>query len=381
MNATFLSGVEGIVYKDGVLYRVSSTGREPVVFTPGITETDPVFTASPAAAITTSNISNWNSAYSWGNHASAGYLTSETDPTVPGHVKAITTTNVSNWNTAYSWGNHATAGYLTATPTLNQVTTTGATTTNSITIGGLTVATNLIYTDTVNGRVGIKTLTPGVELDVIGNIRSNSTVFTSLTATQSIRPNSITYLRFLNSAGTTDVGRYYDTGNWVIQNGGTFTDAGYRLDVQGNTRILGTLELGTQSAVQGGLTLSQKYSGANILGSISSEYASGAMILGYGVKGKTGVAGFVSSYDNFSGYKTALRIGSQGTLSFFSSITTNLTPVGSDLSLTEVFKIDNTGYVGIGTTNPTKSLTVNGDISIPNKAAYRDWETDRKSVV
>jgi hypothetical protein len=50
------------------------------------------------------NKSNWDAAYSWGNHNSAGYLTSftETDPTVPPHVKAITTTNISNWNTAYT---------------------------------------------------------------------------------------------------------------------------------------------------------------------------------------------------------------------------------------------------------------------------------------
>ena len=40
------------------------------------TETDPVFTASAAAGITSTNISNWNTAYGWGNHASAGYLTS-----------------------------------------------------------------------------------------------------------------------------------------------------------------------------------------------------------------------------------------------------------------------------------------------------------------
>ena len=42
----------------------------------------------------------------------------ETDPTVPAHVKAITTTNISHWNTAWDeateangWGNHADAGY------------------------------------------------------------------------------------------------------------------------------------------------------------------------------------------------------------------------------------------------------------------------------
>jgi hypothetical protein len=48
----------------------------------GITETDPIFVASPANGILSGDISNWNSAYGWGNHASAGYLTSytETDP-------------------------------------------------------------------------------------------------------------------------------------------------------------------------------------------------------------------------------------------------------------------------------------------------------------
>jgi hypothetical protein len=41
----------------------------------GYTETDPIFTASAASSITTTNISNWNTAYGWGNHASAGYAT------------------------------------------------------------------------------------------------------------------------------------------------------------------------------------------------------------------------------------------------------------------------------------------------------------------
>lgn len=57
---------------------------------------------------------------------------------------------------------------LVSVPTLAQVTTAGNTTTNAITVGGLTVNTNLIYTDTVNGRVGIKTTAPGYRLDVQG---------------------------------------------------------------------------------------------------------------------------------------------------------------------------------------------------------------------
>jgi len=41
------------------------------------------------------------------------YLTSETDPTVPEYVKEITAEQIIYWNEAYSWGDHAAAGYLT----------------------------------------------------------------------------------------------------------------------------------------------------------------------------------------------------------------------------------------------------------------------------
>ncbi|MFA5972921.1 MAG: hypothetical protein WC780_11260 [Lentimicrobiaceae bacterium] len=118
-----------------------------------ITETDPVFVASPANTISTGNIANWNTAYGWGNHATEGYLKSftETDPvwtaasanyytkanlqtsggsqlhfnnlinkptSVAGYgildamttahaAYGITSANITNWNTAFGWGNHA----------------------------------------------------------------------------------------------------------------------------------------------------------------------------------------------------------------------------------------------------------------------------------
>ncbi|MCX6257469.1 MAG: hypothetical protein NTW49_06175 [Bacteroidia bacterium] len=119
--------------------------------------TDAMNTSHPANSISTTNISHWNTAYSWGNHATAGYLATETDPvwslaslnyytkfnlqtsgsaqvhfdnvtnkptTLNGYgitnamhtsqpANTITLANISNWNTAYSWGNHADAGYLT----------------------------------------------------------------------------------------------------------------------------------------------------------------------------------------------------------------------------------------------------------------------------
>jgi hypothetical protein len=88
------------------------------------------------------NSTNWNTAYGWGNHASAGYLTSytETDPVYTASSWYTTTNNSTNWDTAYGWGNHASAGYLTSeADTLNSVTGRGASTTNAITTGDITV--------------------------------------------------------------------------------------------------------------------------------------------------------------------------------------------------------------------------------------------------
>lgn len=51
-------------------------------------ETDPVFSASPSFAITGTQITNWDTAYGWGNHATAGYQ----DALVSGtNIKTINT--------------------------------------------------------------------------------------------------------------------------------------------------------------------------------------------------------------------------------------------------------------------------------------------------
>jgi hypothetical protein len=125
------------------------------------TNTTGVFSLTSGYVIpTTTEESNWNTAYGWGNHASAGYLTTssaastyqpldadltaiaglsgtsgflkktaantwsldtntyltsftETDPIYVASSWYTTTNNASNWDTAYGWGNHASAGYLT----------------------------------------------------------------------------------------------------------------------------------------------------------------------------------------------------------------------------------------------------------------------------
>ena len=106
-----------------------------------IATTSPVtggtITNSGTISIISDTLTQWRTkqnkgavAWGWGNHASAGYLTSQTshsDVLVDGDFTSqgimlrgassgtysILTDASTNWNTAYGWGNHASAGYIT----------------------------------------------------------------------------------------------------------------------------------------------------------------------------------------------------------------------------------------------------------------------------
>lgn len=67
INSTFEQQRQVINQIAADVYSIQNTG----IFN----EQDPVFTSSPAFGISTSNISNWNDSYSWGNHSVVGYVT------------------------------------------------------------------------------------------------------------------------------------------------------------------------------------------------------------------------------------------------------------------------------------------------------------------
>jgi hypothetical protein len=87
-----------------------------------------------------------------------------------------------------------------------------------------------------SGLVGIGTTTPGVNLDVSGDIRASSGMFNSTTQTQTIRINSTTHLAFQNT-GSVEVARFNNAGNWGI---GT-TSPTERLHVDGNMIVTGRI--------------------------------------------------------------------------------------------------------------------------------------------
>ena len=61
------------------------------------TETDPIFTASAANSITAGQITNWDTAYEWGDHGAVGYLTS-----IP--AEYVTATEMTNYSISPRFG-------------------------------------------------------------------------------------------------------------------------------------------------------------------------------------------------------------------------------------------------------------------------------------
>jgi len=97
--------ITGVADNQLLKYNASTTDWEN--WTPNYltSETDPVFGASEAASITSTDTTNWNTAYGWGNHATAGYLTGSA-------LQSRTTSNV----TATSVANGGVANVDISTP-------------------------------------------------------------------------------------------------------------------------------------------------------------------------------------------------------------------------------------------------------------------------
>jgi hypothetical protein len=207
---------------------------------------------------TTSRWENWT----------PNFLTSytETDPTVPSHVKAITTTNISNWNTAYTnriasltttgtsgaatlssntlnIPNYTLAGLGYAVPTLQQVTTAGNTTTNAITVGGVTSSGRIVIGTLARAAQGsIHTSALGifeggvsVQYDSGGGAYvANFTYETGSGGYLNIQSYASKPLYINHLANHVYIGGNGNT-NVII---GSTTNAGYKLDVNGTARVV-----------------------------------------------------------------------------------------------------------------------------------------------
>lgn len=112
-----------------------------------------------------------------------------------------------------------------------------------------------LFWDNTNGRLGIGTTTPDQTLVVNGNVKvtnlntasgytgnvgSSAAPFAAMYAVNYTSPGNLNLYAsastFLGSGGAFAMCIFQSTKNVLIQNGGTYTDAGYKLDVNGSIR-------------------------------------------------------------------------------------------------------------------------------------------------
>lgn len=282
----------------------------------------------------------------------AGKVASEADPlfsTSP--AQGITPDNVGNWNSAYSWGNHANAGYLTATSS--------ATLTNKS--GNISMFTNDAgYTvlPTLSGNSG-KFLTNN------GSNTSWSYAVNSADSPLSISNNVIS----LSKSGSSSNG-YLSADDWNMFNNkitSPWSVSGDNLYYNSGNIGLGTTNPLGKLNIVSNVSVGEERAFIRLKNESTSPTASVSIALqAYNNKGATFgyTAGTYTINDlaDFGVFTTSGRgfaiAANTGQIRFY----TNLNPDGS---YSEKMRITEAGNIGVGTTNPTSRLQVaDGDIYI-----------------
>jgi hypothetical protein len=349
------------------------------------TNTTGVFSLTSGYVIpTTTSATNWDTAYGWGNHASAGYLTTssaastyqpldadltaiagltgtsgflkktaantwsldtntyltsytETDPIYVASSWYSTTNNASNWDTAYGWGNHASAGYLTTSTAASTYQPLDADLTAIAGLSGTSgflkkTAANTYSLDTSTYLTSISSsdVTTALGYTPVTNARTitiNGTTF-DLSADRSYTVSAGTTLNgtgFVKASGTTIT---YDNSSYLPLTGGSLT---------------GPISINAASLNH--ITLAGRF---NLIGGSNFHIANNAYFDG----------GF--KYSNGSDPVSKLLLSGGGTLSFdYAAAGT----INSAVTFTTVMTVGSTGLTISNTSQGVNTGVISRDIT------------------
>jgi hypothetical protein len=265
-------------------------------------ESDPVFSSSPSAGITTGNISDWSTAFSWGNHATAGYLKTEDDAIIGNEI-----TNVAN---------------------------------STLTRTGLGTYANPY----------------GVSL----NLASNNTWTGSQTFTTA---TGFPGTGIWNSDGNVGIGTTSPLNKLQIQNGNLVIERSVSTSTLALGTVAGTVQRIFAGDGSGG-SLNTNYNQIKLTANPSNTEELLRLHTGADAMSNTGAAAIYFGQFNLSDMAAIKAVNEGGQplnrtagLSFWTE------PAGTGTPLLERVRISGNGNVGIGTTTPTNKLDVNGVIS------------------
>lgn len=301
-------------------------------------------------------LTNTNGTITWGTSPSSMVYPGAGIPISNGSSWSTSITdNSTNWNTAYGWGNHASAGYLTsATASSTYIPYTGGISNVDLGIHNLTVDTNSLFVNSATHKVGIGTVSPGVLLHLaqIGVANTPLTMFQAFNNIPYSVGNGLGaaridighgimhgYIEAGSSSETSSSAGYMAFGN--RQNPNITTEV-MRIASNGNVGV-GTIAPSQKLEVAGNLKVNTNLSSAIYIGDNTAS-------TGYNIISMNG-----ATDNNFQGFGggsgTPFYMQSMGDLIFRSGGTN------------ERIRILNSGNVGIGTTAPTYKLDVQGTLA------------------
>jgi hypothetical protein len=173
-----------------------------------------------------------------------------------------------------------------------------------------------------------------------------------------------------NTTGFVTVGRFFSgTGNFTLQNGGTFTDAGYRLDVNGSVRTTGSIS--AAAGVGRGTLLNQ-----TLVATANNDTLYGLDIVPTFTNGAfTGVANFhirLSSNGMISGNNQINLLRGRTFLFFGGELETNVSTNGSTVPLK--FSLNGTANI------MAQFFGTTGNFTLQNGGTFTDIASARLAV-
>ncbi|MFZ2978592.1 MAG: hypothetical protein WA057_02900, partial [Candidatus Magasanikiibacteriota bacterium] len=369
-----LSGMSGLIsmWTNDVEYVTSSSARLAIsTDATGLTydNSTGVFSLDGDYVIPLVNsTTDWNTAYSWGDHAIEGYLTSytETDPIwIASSSDYLTIDNASSTyaklslNNTFSGENTFTGTTTLATTTASSLTVSELSSGSVIFAGdsGLLLSSSSLYWDNVNGRLGIGTNTPAYTLDVNGdiNIKNNTNV---------LRINGS---RILSASGTDNIligknAGFNNTGinSVLVGSGAGFNNTGDSLTAVGygsgyNNSGASNSFLGIFSGYQNTSGVANVFIGAingqsNTVGSYNTYLGYAAGNIATSSEGNI-FLGYNSGYNETGSNKLYIENSNSATPLIYGEFDNDLIRINGQLSVTATSSF---GVVASGTWQGTK---------------------------
>lgn len=240
------------------------------------------------------------------------------------------------------------------------------------------------------GNVGIGTTAPTQKLDVVGKTRSKGLIIYS---TGGVNAGDTTVV-FDNTLAT----KQFSIGSGIVQNtqsglairNVTDSRTDFYIDDAGKVGIGiyspdSILTVKADAADVGTPVIKGSVNGfANGITLIGDNYITGESQINLGISysGANGVLSrsvkvsnaaddvFLSSQDAYATNPNAFVLDRDGSFRFLNTSTNASTPVGTAVSLSERMRINSSGNVGIGTTNPVAKLDVAGSIRLTGPSIF-----------